>query len=290
MLKGLNPDYSIENLIQKKEPLQILTYSEKLIPDFLISELQKKLHSKIKIKICKTYNELLSLSVTESNFSIFIIPRHWSEAIKDQGLLLPLSGLKDFFQKKLHADFPVISSRIFPWAWVPTQFTISNKADIKKISKVQIVDSNEHIYQILKKVSKNDSNISFEKISLFNNIPSEKSAELKEVNTFENTEKNYHIESNWPQSLFLFDIVIPQNTPQRTTSIEILQILFSDDTYLKEFAGQPFGVTAAIFDTSLFPAEKKPSAIRNQTLQKLLRPISLEKEEMNTYLRKFKIN
>lgn len=268
------------------ESVKILVFSDKLFPAFLLKDLEKKTHSKIQLEISKSYSDFLAQSVSASQYALFLLPRLWSQSLNKQGLLLPLSGLKSYFQKTMHPDFPIINDRLFPWAWIPTIFIMKSNSDTKTLKSIHIVDDDDHIFQILKLLPPEKKSLELHRITLLEEAEEISDFQVKEVNYFNrNNYGQVQTPPHWPQTLFIFDLVIPQKTPRRVTSIVLLKEVFNRRSLLRDFATQNFGGTSLDFEAAFYPDEKKPSALRDQTLQRLLQPQSSDPDEREKFFR-----
>lgn len=289
-LKGILPEYRFQFFWSDKEKVKILAYSEKLLPPFLLEDLEQRTHTKIELDVSTTFSDYLTKSISSSQYSLFIAPRNWAEALRDQNLLLPLSGLRNYLAKKLHADFSVLNNRIFPWAWVPTVFITRPKTELKSLKSVAVIKDDDHLVQILRSIKLNSPQIPIKMISLLDEADEISDSEIKEINLFMKASYgDIRIRNEWPESLFLFDLIVPQNTPRRVTSIDILKSLFDSQHLMREMAQLPYGLTQNFFDTEMFPSEKKPSALRSLSLQKLMRAKPIESDEKKEFLRSFNI-
>jgi hypothetical protein len=288
-LRGILPETRLSFFWNHPEEVKVLVYSDKLFPEFLVDDLEQRTHTKIQLDVSNSYNDFLARSVSQSGYSMFVLPRLWSESLSRQGLLLQLAGLKSFFQKILHPDFPSLKSQIFPWAWIPTLFVTKVNTNLKDISSIALIEEEDHLYQVLKKIPRPQPQVELRVQSLLEEADEISDNQLKEVNYF--CREDYGLVKSpeaWPKSLFLFDVVIPRRTPRQTTSIALLKNLFSSDHLSLELGEQPFGVTTKTLDqTALFPFEKKPSALRNQAMKGLIMTQAIDIAERDHFLNSF---
>jgi hypothetical protein len=290
-LNGILPEAKVDFFWSQPEVVKALVYSEKLLPSFLVMDLEKRTHTTIQVDLTGSFEDFLVHSVSSSGYSIFILPRLWSESLKRQGLLLPLAGLKDFFLATLYPDFPAVESRIFPWAWIPTLFVLKSTTNLKDISSITMVEDDDHLFHILKEAPPQKPQTEIHVHSLLEEADEIADNQLKEINYFSRNDFGpVKSPDQWPQSLFLFDVVIPQKTPRKATSIALLKKLFTSEHLSSDLGDQPFGFTTRALDqTSSFPNEKKPSALRNKALQRLIHIESIELAERDRFLSKFNL-
>jgi hypothetical protein len=301
--QGLSPEFRLMTYWSQLEEVRILTYSEKLTPPFLIDDIGKRTHTSIKVDVSTSFNEFLAKAVsTSSGYSLFLLPRPWSTSLSQQGLVLNLSGLKSFFLKTLHPDFPAVESRLFPWAWIPTAFAFDPDTDRKLISSVVLINDEDHIFQVLKQIDSDPALKDFNKAlvdgrkvtldlrSLFQSLPLPRDQEYREVNLLNQDEtKLLQIAELWPQGLFIFDVIVPRKTPHIGTSIDLLKAFFSVKHLLLSLSEEPFGITMNSFEgLSAFPQSKKPSALRNRPIQSLLNLKNIDSSEKVQFLKRFK--
>lgn len=265
-LKGTLPEYRFSFFWTQEDPVHFLVYSEKLMPQSLVADLEIRTHTKIELDVSTHFNDYLAKSVSQSDYALFILPRSFSLELMKQKLLLPLTGLREKSESSLHPDFQSLSYQIFPWAWVYTVFikTPTTSLDLKKTSKLQLIEDEDHISAILGLRPEWKRFPKVELITLFEEASEISDNSLREVNHFFLEDYgNVEVLPEGAKSFFIFDVVIPRAVKARKTSIDLLIELLSQSKVDAEAQAWPWGQTRLHFEKSSLSREKKPSALRN---------------------------
>lgn len=262
---GSSPEKQINFYYQDLKRVDILVQQDGVLTPALVKYLEKETHSQINTVVKKTYKDFRTELIVNKNLILVLTPEAFIEPLYNDNRIKNIESLSSLISTSVHPDFQPIKyenqAYYLPLSWFVNVFSPPKKTD-----KATYIN-----YAFLLNQKKKNHYFPFAKNY---ELVNQWAHELKPNEVFETTlqlaslqNKNYVIDS---QSSFLitFALAIPNNTPDRRLSLELLRLILANKeikTLLAENGlGQTFLDPRINYSVSHFVA---PESIRNLNLK-----------------------
>ncbi len=221
---GSSPEKQITFYYQDTKNVDILVQQEGILTTSLIKYLEKETHSHINVIVRKSYQDFRTEVIVNKNIILALSPEAFIEPLFNDNRIKNLEPLEKLISEAVQSDFQPQkhNSQVYslPISWFINVFSPpANASHSTYIDYLFLVNQKKknHFFQFNKNFSLEHS----------------WTQQVKNDSAFETTlqlayakRKRYYIDSN-SSFLITFDLVVPNNTPDRKLSMDLLRLILA---------------------------------------------------------------
>ncbi len=288
-LHGLLPDFRLQTAFSSPEKVRIVVFEKFLFPDNLIKLLEEKTHTEIQIEEIKDWQEARLKTVLNPGAHLLFLPSYWVPSLAREGRLRSINTLKETLDNEISPELRKINEDVIydiPLYWtifefaLPTSFKDENFEKLLESPKIQSIDTYHDLeiakirvqhepwnYPNIQKKINPRLSLDAKEIKILPNVISEVSIHQR----IQNPELTY----NTPKSrrpLQTFSLAVPNNSPQKATSLALIKSLIQDEEFDNIYEKIPVGTSLNRLDKKLSQRIQRPSYLKELSFNELFVP------------------
>ena len=288
-LHGLLPDFRLQTAFSSPEKVRIVVFEKFLFPDSLIKLLEKKTHTEIQIDEVKDWQEARLKTVLNPGAHLLFLPTYWIPSLEREGRLRSINTLKSALDEEISPELRRINEDIIydvPLYWtifefaVPVIYKDENFEKLLENPKIQHIDTYHDLeiakiriqhepwnYPNIQKKTNPRLSLDAKEIKILPNVISEISIHQK----IENPDLVYSAPKS-RKALQTFSLAVPNNSPQKLTSLALIKSLIHDDEFDDIYAKIPVGSSLNRMNKKLSHRLQRPSYLKELSFNDLFVP------------------
>ncbi len=288
-LHGHLPEVRLQFLFSGAEKVRVVVFERSLFGPNLVKILQEQTHTEIQIEEVKTWQEARLKTVLNPGVHLLFLPSHWIPPLIREGRLRTVTSMKSVIEKEIAPELrSVTTEKLYevPLFWTifqlatPNEFkdqTLESVLDHPKIRSIQLYHDPEYAQSRLVQEPWNYPKIK-SKIQLSAEIQLQPSPEIKdrviEIPLHQSKDLlNANFGAINKKPLFVFSLAVPNNSPQRSTSLALIEALLTSEEFDEGYSALPVGSTLNRLNSKLPDRIKRASYLKEIPFKELDLPV-----------------
>ncbi len=288
-LHGNLPDFRLQFAFSEPEKVRIVVFEKALFSPAIIHLLEEKTHTQIQIDEVSTWQEARLKTVLNPGAHLLFLPSYWIPPLVREGRLRTITSMKSLLDSEIAPELRRTNEeKIYevPLFWTLFEFAfpeiyknenLEKLLEGTKISSIYIYSDPE-----MNQLRSHQEPWNYPKIkvkikptlTLANKFKTLSNNEVAEISLHAKKELKsvfYQAIDN-KKPLEIFSLTVPNNSPQRTTSLALIKALISDADFDSVYAELPAGSGLKRMDLKLAERLKKASYLKEISFKELYLP------------------
>lgn len=283
-LHGSLPEIQFRFFFEDPEKILIVTSDKDLISPELKSEFENIENVELQVIPVSSWEELRVKVVLSQGPHLLLIPQAWIKKLQREGRLRNINPLRSKIDRYVSEQFFSTSDdKIYfaPLYWIITSFATSTDSNFKDFNEA-LRNSNLkmiHLYDDKSAFEKRLQDSNWQSLKAknritFNDRISPLNEKIEDNHIYEwplqitAQNKNLILLKNSPfAQLQVYGFSIPNNTPSRNLSLDIIEKFLKNEKFANAYKNQPYGSTLKKIEEESLEAVQKPSYLKDINLK-----------------------
>lgn len=287
-LHGRLPEFRLQTAFSSPEKVKIVVFEKSLFPEKLLKLLEEKTHTEIQIEEVTNWQEARLKTVLNPGAHLLFLPSYWIPPLAREGRLRSIN-IKEKIDEEIAPELRKINEeKVYdvPLYWtlfefaIPIEYKNDSFEKIIENPKIQNIET-YHDPELTRirsqqepwnypKVQKKilaKSNLDQKNITVNPNSISEISIHQKTEN-----QNIFYYALKEKRPLQIFSLSIPNNSPRKITSLEIIKTLIHDPEFDLIYSEVPIGTSLNRLNKKLTNRMQKSIYLKEISFKELLIP------------------